>query len=49
MFRASGMGMENLAEYAKDYIAGAIAKKFGVSADVINRRLDREKLWPPET
>jgi Zn-dependent peptidase ImmA (M78 family) len=36
-------------EAALDYIAARIAPKFGVSAEVIARRLRVEKLWPPET
>ncbi len=35
-------------EAALDYIATRIAPKFGVSAEVINKRLRGEKLWPPE-
>ena len=34
-------------EVAKDYIATAICKKYGVSDQVIIRRLDKEGLWPP--
>ena len=34
-------------EAALDYIAGRIALKFGVSAEVISKRLRAEKLWPP--
>jgi hypothetical protein len=30
-----------------DYIATRIAPKFGVSAEVIAKRLRVEKLWPP--
>jgi len=36
-------------EAALDYLATRIAIKFGVSADVIARRLRVEKLWPPRT
>ena len=32
---------------ALDYIATRIAPKFGVSAEVIAKRLRAEKLWPP--
>lgn len=32
---------------ALDYIATRIAPKFGVSAEVIAKRLCAEKLWPP--
>jgi hypothetical protein len=32
---------------ALDYIATRIAPKFGVSAEVIAKRLRVEKLWPP--
>lgn len=35
-------------EAAIDYIATRVASKFGVSADVIARRLRVEKLWPPQ-
>jgi len=34
-------------ETALDYIATRIAPKFGVSAEVIAKRLRVEKLWPP--
>ena len=34
-------------EAALDYIATRIALRFGVSAEVIARRLRAEKLWPP--
>lgn len=29
-----------------DYVATAICKKFGVSDQVISRRVQKEKLWP---
>jgi hypothetical protein len=32
---------------AADYIPTRIAPKFGVSAEVIAKRLRVEKLWPP--
>ena len=35
-------------EAALDYIATRIAPKFGVSAEVIAKRLRAEKLWPPQ-
>ena len=35
-------------EAALDCIATRIASKFGVSAEVIAKRLRVEKLWPPE-
>jgi hypothetical protein len=34
-------------ETALDYIAARIAPKFGVSAEVIAKRLRVEKLWRP--
>jgi Zn-dependent peptidase ImmA (M78 family) len=34
-------------EAALDYIATRIAPKFGVSVEVIAKRLRAEKLWPP--
>ena len=34
-------------EAALDYIATRIAPKFGVSSEVIAKRLRVEKLWPP--
>jgi len=34
-------------EAALDYIATRIAPKFGVSAEVIAKRLRVEKHWPP--
>jgi len=36
-------------ETALDYIATRIAPKFGVSTEVISKRLRVEKLWPPNT
>jgi hypothetical protein len=35
------------AEVVLSYVASAISKPFKVSADVIKRRLRKEKLWPP--
>jgi hypothetical protein len=35
-------------EAALDYIATRIARKFGVSAEVIAKRLRVEKSWPPQ-
>ena len=35
-------------EAALDYIATRIAPKFGVSVEVIAKRLRVEKLWPPQ-
>lgn len=35
-------------EAAHDYIATRIAPKFGVSSEVIAKRLRVEKLWPPQ-
>ena len=42
-------GVDRLAadEAALDYIATRIAPKFGVSAEVIAKRLRVENLWPP--
>lgn len=34
-------------ELAKEYIASYICRKYGVSDQVIIRRLDKEGLWPP--
>jgi hypothetical protein len=34
-------------EAAPDYIATRIAPKFGVSVEVVAKRLRVEKLWPP--
>ncbi len=34
-------------EAALDYIATRIATKFGVSAELIAKRLRVDKLWPP--
>lgn len=34
-------------EAALDYTATRIAPQFGVSAEVIAKRLRAEKLWPP--
>ena len=35
-------------EAALDYLASRIAPKFGVSADVVAKRLRVERLWPPK-
>src|SRR5262249_22797434 len=35
-------------EAALDYIATRIAPKFGVSMEVITKRLCAQKLWPPQ-
>jgi len=35
-------------EAALDYISTRIASKFGVSSEVIAKRLRVEKLWPPK-
>ena len=35
-------------EAADDYIATRNAPKFGVSAEVIAKRQQAEKLWPPQ-
>ncbi len=48
-FRANNFAETRLAEYAKDYIANAVSKQFGVSSGVVIRRLDRERLWPLQT
>ena len=42
-----GVGRLAADEAALDYIATRIAPKFGVSAEVIAKRLRVEKLWPP--
>ena len=34
-------------EAALDYVATRIAPKFGVSTEVVAKRLRVEKLWPP--
>lgn len=31
----------------KEYVATRLSRVFGVSSDVIEKRFDREKLWPP--
>jgi len=36
------------ADVVSPYIAAYVHKKFGVSKDVIERRIDREGLWPPK-
>jgi hypothetical protein len=32
---------------AREYIANSICRVFGVSSQVVEKRIDREKLWPP--
>ena len=32
---------------AREYIASSICRVFGVSSQVIEKRIEREKLWPP--
>jgi Zn-dependent peptidase ImmA (M78 family) len=46
-FAAQGMDDSRASDYGKEFIAAAVARSFGVSMEVILRRLDREKLWPP--
>ena len=36
-------------EAALDYMATRIAPKFGVSVEVIAKRLRAEEIWPPES
>ncbi len=36
-------------DVALEYVASAICRPFGVSSQVIEKRLVRESLWPPET
>lgn len=47
--RQSGfMEWDMTGDMAKEYIASKINRFFGVSSDVIERRLIRENLWPPK-
>jgi len=39
--------LKNAAYTAKPYVCTKISKSFAVSDQVIDRRLDKEKLWPP--
>ena len=47
--------LNNMLEYLKadpnavlSRISTQLSRPFGVSTDVIERRVDREKLWPPD-
>ncbi|OGV61645.1 MAG: hypothetical protein A3K19_15185 [Lentisphaerae bacterium RIFOXYB12_FULL_65_16] len=33
---------------AREYVAGALSRTFGVSGQVIEKRITRESLWPPD-
>ncbi len=44
---AKRRGITDLPDEAKQYVANPLGRVFGVSSEVIETRLDREKLWPP--
>ena len=45
--KAGFASWDSSGDAAREYIANSICRVFGVSGQVIERRIDREKLWPP--
>ena len=45
--KAKGLSLDKLRDLNADWVASMIAKQFSVSPRVIEIRLDRENLWPP--
>jgi len=43
----AGMTAKNASEVLKEYVHAWLGKQFNVSADVIEKRADREKVWNP--
>jgi Zn-dependent peptidase ImmA (M78 family) len=43
-----GFDLRGNHEVAKDYVCTWLGRRFEVSAQVIEKRLDRDALWPPE-
>ncbi|MBI4574574.1 MAG: ImmA/IrrE family metallo-endopeptidase [candidate division NC10 bacterium] len=41
-----GLSLQKVGEVARSYVADWLAGRFGVSAQVIERRLDKDELWP---
>lgn len=44
--RNVGLSIQKVGEVARPYIADWLAKRFVVSPQVIERRLDKDRLWP---
>jgi len=45
--KAGFTGWDEFPDPAKEYVANRLSRVFGVSGQVIEKRFDREKLWPP--
>lgn len=43
------MKWDRSGDAAREYIANSLCRVFGVSSQVIEKRIIREQLWPPET
>ena len=46
-FKAPFTAWDSSVEMASSFVASHIRRQFGVSAEVIAKRLRVEKLWPP--
>lgn len=46
--KLNGLPPSSLSDQHRSYFSGAIAKEFSVSGEVIDRRLEKEGLWPIE-
>ena len=44
---AGFMKWDETGDAAREYMSNSIARTFGVSSQVIEKRIIREKLWPP--
>jgi hypothetical protein len=42
----AGLSLQKAGEVARSYVADWLARRFEVSAQVIERRLDKDELWP---
>ena len=42
-----GFSIEKAPDPAKDYLCTWLGRQFGVSSQVIEKRLDKDRLWPP--
>jgi Zn-dependent peptidase ImmA (M78 family) len=43
----AGFSLKDNDEVAKNYVSTWLGKQFEVSSQVIQKRLDKDKLWPP--
>ncbi len=44
--RKVGLSIQKVGEVARPYIAGWLARRFDVSSQVIEKRLEKDRLWP---